>query len=279
MAEKRNADGLTEAEFLKAYRPGDYERPSVTVDVLLLRMKKDLSCLQTLLIRRRNHPYIGCWALPGGFLEIEESAYESACRELKEETGIDGIYLEQLYTMNQPDRDPRMRVIDVAYTGLIPYDEQKEAEAGDDAEDAGWFDITFSDDRIVLTGEERDVHIEYSLSEKTFPNGNIVIRNYVPSPVSEERLAFDHSEIVLEGLMKLRNKVLLSDCAFNLVPKEFTLPDLQKVYEIILGTDLYKANFRDKMASKIEALHYVAKPISGNRVANVYRYKQIGGTT
>ena len=274
MKEKRNADGRTEAEFLAAYRPGDYERPSVTVDVLLLRMKKDLSCLQTLLIRRRNHPYIGCWALPGGFIEMNESAYESACRELKEETGIEGIYLEQLYTMNQPDRDPRMRVIDVAYTGLIPYDDQKEAEAGDDAEDAGWFDITFSDNRIILDGADRDAHIEYSLREKSFRNGNIVVRNYVPEPVSEERLAFDHSEIVLEGLMKLRNKVLLSDCAFNLVPKEFTLPDLQKVYEIILGTDLYKANFRDKMASKIEALHYVAKPISGNRVANVYRYKE-----
>ena len=271
MKEKRNADGLTEAEFLAAYRPGDYERPSVTVDVLLLRMKKDLSCLQTLLIRRRNHPYIGCWALPGGFIEMNESAYESACRELKEETGIEGIYLEQLYTMNQPDRDPRLRVIDVAYTGLIPYDDQKEAEAGDDAEDAGWFDITFSDKRIILDGADRDAHIEYSLREKSFRNGNIVVRNYVPEPVSEERLAFDHSEIVLEGLMKLRNKVLLSDCAFNLVPKEFTLPDLQKVYEIILGTDLYKANFRDKMASKIEALHYVAKPISGNRVATVYR--------
>ena len=274
MAEKRNADGLNEAEFLAAYSPGDYERPSVTVDVLLLRMKKDLSCLQTLLIRRRNHPYIGCWALPGGFIEMNESAYESACRELKEETGIDGIYLEQLYAMNQPDRDPRMRVIDIAYTGLIPYDEQKEAEAGDDAEDAGWFDITFSDKKISLDGAERNVHIEYSLTEKSFRNGNIVVRNYVPKPISEERLAFDHSEIVLEGLTKLRNKVLLSDCAFNLVPKEFTLPDLQKVYEIILGTDLYKANFRDKMASKIEALHYVAKPISGNRVANVYRYKE-----
>ncbi|MBR5667451.1 MAG: NUDIX hydrolase [Lachnospiraceae bacterium] len=274
MKEKRNADGLTEAEFLKAYRPGDYERPSVTVDVLLLRMKDDLSCLQTLLIRRRNHPYLGCWALPGGFIEMKESAYESACRELKEETGIDGIYLEQLYTMNQPDRDPRMRVIDIAYTGLIPYDEQTEATAGDDAEDAGWFDIQFTNDRIVLSQAEKDVRIEYKLSEKSFKNGIIAVRNYVPEAVGEESLAFDHSEIVLEGLMKLRNKVLLSDCAFNLVPKEFTLPDLQKAYEVILGTELYKANFRDKMASKIEPLHYVAKPISGNRVAQVYRYKE-----
>lgn len=274
MTEKKNADGLTEAEFLKAYRPGDYERPSVTVDVLLLRMKKDLSCLQTLLIRRRNHPYLGCWALPGGFIEMKESAYESACRELKEETGIEGIYLEQLYTMNQPDRDPRMRVIDIAYTGLIPYDELKEATAGDDAEDAGWFDICFTKDRIVLSEPGRDVKIEYSLSEKSFRNGIIAVRNYVPVPTGEERLAFDHSEIVLEGLMKLRNKVLLSDCAFNLVPKEFTLPDLQKAYEVILGTELYKANFRDKMAGKIEALHYLAKPISGNRVANVYKYKE-----
>ena len=94
--------------------------------------KQDLKCLKVLLIKRNNHPYIDCYALPGGFVNITESAYTAACRELEEETGLKDIYMEQLYTMSQPDRDPRMRVIDIAYMTLIPIDGIK-PQAGDDA--------------------------------------------------------------------------------------------------------------------------------------------------
>ena len=271
MRREKDSKGFTEAEYLASYKNDVYGKISVAVDILLLRMKEDLSCMQTLLIQRKAHPFLDCWALPGGFLGEEESAYEAACRKLREKTGIEGIYLEQLYSMNQPERDPRMRIIDIAFTGLIPYSEHREAKS----EDAAWFDITHTGEQIALHNEERDVHIVYELQEKAFPNGIITVRNYVPRPVSEEILAFDHSEIVLEGLMKLRNNVLLSDCAFNLVPNEFTLPDLQKVYEVILGSELYKANFRDKMAGKIVAKNKLMKPLSGNRVANVYSYKLI----
>lgn len=118
---ERNAAGLTEAEFLANYNPGDYERPSVTVDMMVLRIKQDFSCLQILLIKRKDHPFINCFALPGGFINIRESAYEAACRELQEETGLTNIYLEQIYTMSKPDRDPRMRVIDIAYAALLPF--------------------------------------------------------------------------------------------------------------------------------------------------------------
>ena len=93
--EKRNKNGLTEKEFLEQYNPGDYERPSVTVDMMVLRMRDDLECLQILLIQRGDHPYIGCWALPGGFVGIDESTYTAACRELEEETGLKAKVLDE----------------------------------------------------------------------------------------------------------------------------------------------------------------------------------------
>ena len=87
MGEIRNKDGLTEEEFLKQYKPSKYERPSVTVDMLILCMSRYLDNLKVLLIQRKNHPYINCWALAGGFVGIHESTYDAACRELQEETG------------------------------------------------------------------------------------------------------------------------------------------------------------------------------------------------
>lgn len=273
--EKRNKDGLTESEFLEQYNPGDYERPSVTVDMMVLRMKEDLSCLQTLLIQRKNHPFIECWALPGGFVDMKESAYEAACRELQEETGLTDIYMEQVYTMTQPNRDPRMRVIDIAYMALLPYGENPSPIAGDDAKDADWFDVYFLPDKMILKNEARNIAIEYDLLKKEFKNGRLVIKNYIPVLKSEDALAFDHSEILLEGLMRLRDKVLHTDMAFNLVPEEFTLPDLQKVYEIILGKELYKANFRNKIEQKIATLERKYKPISGSKIATLYRYKGV----
>lgn len=272
--EKRNKDGLTESEFLEQYNPGDYERPSVTVDMMVLRMKEDLSCLQTLLTQRKNHPFIECWALPGGFVDMKESAYEAACRELQEETGLTNIYMEQVYTMTQPNRDPRMRVIDIAYMALLPYGENPLPVAGDDAKDADWFDVYFLPDKLILKNELRNITIKYDLLKKEFKNGRLVIKNYVPVLKSEDALAFDHSEILLEGLMKLRDKVSHTDMAFNLVPEEFTLPDLQKVYEIILGKELYKTNFRDKVKQKVVILDRKYKPISGSKIATLYKYKE-----
>ena len=242
-AERRNKDGLTEKEFLEQYNPGHYERPSVTVDMLLFGMSRDLKCLKVLLIKRNNHPYIDCYALPGGFVNITESAYTAACRELEEETGLKDIYMEQLYTMSQPDRDPRMRVIDIAYMTLIPIDGIK-PQAGDDASEALWFDITFNDEILTFANKEKNITIKYSLKEKTFKNGCISVKSYIPELISYEALAFDHAQIILEGLMRLRNKTQYSDVAFNLMQKEFTLPDLQRVYEIILGKQLYKTSFK-----------------------------------
>lgn len=271
--EKRNADGLTEKEFLEKYCPGDYDRPSVSVDMMILAMDKSLGSLRTLLVQRRNHPYIDCWALPGGFVGIDESAYEAACRELEEETGLKDIYLEQIYTMSQPDRDPRMRVIDIAYMALVPLKNvESMVRAGDDAKDALWFDIRMTERSLIFSNEERDIHIEYSLKKKIFKNGVIKVKNYVPEAVGEEKLAFDHAQIILEGLMRLRNKAEYSDVVFNLMAKEFTLPDLQRVYEIILGKKLYKANFRDKIVDKVMLLDKKGISITGRKSSALYRY-------
>lgn len=270
-----NEAGLTEEEFLKQYNPGDYERPSVTVDMMVLRIKPDFSCLQILLIKRKDHPFINCYALPGGFINMNESAYEAACRELQEETGLTNIYLEQIYTMSKPDRDPRMRIIDIAYAALLPFGYQTNVRAGDDAKDADWFDITFSEDYLKLWNEEKNIQIKYHLETKIFKNGILTIKNKIPEMVIEdsEKLAFDHADIILEELTRLQNKVMYTDIAFNLVPKEFTLPDLQRVYEILLGKPLYKANFRDKIQPKIVSLDKILKPIISMRPSGAYKYK------
>ena len=254
MDEVRNDAGLTEKEFLEQYRPSDYERPSVTVDMLVLCMSKYLDNLKVLLIQRKDHPYINCWALAGGFVGIDESAYQAACRELREETGIESsTYLEQLYTMSR---------------------QEQPTVAGDDARKALWFDISLTKDFLELSNQDENIVIQYRLSKETFQNGVVRTAGYKMQPVSREKLAFDHCEIILEGLLRLRNKVTYSDIAFNLLPLEFTLPDLKKVYEVILGKELYKTNFKASVESKVEAIdHKIVSMTRGGKMAMGYRYK------
>lgn len=261
---KVNAGGLTEQQFLEQYGL------SVTVDMLVLGMSRSLDNLKILLVARNNHPYMDCWALPGGFVKRHESAYIAACRVLTKKTGLENIYLEQIYTFSQPDRDPRMRVIDIAYMALMP---AADVKAGDDGKDAVWFDVKFTDDRLLIENAERGIQIIYSLEKKFFCNGVVRYENYVPSLLSEEKLAFDHAEIILEGLLRLRNKAEYTDIAFNLVPDEFALSDLQKVYEVILGKEIYKANFRTKIADKVESLDKKGRSVIGNKSSQLYKYK------
>lgn len=266
-----NRDGLTEEEYLSQYRPGDYERPSVTADILIFSPAADMGSLKILLIKRGNHPFINQWALPGGFVNIDESAYSAACRELKEETGLENVYMEQLYTFSQPDRDPRMRVIDIAYLALI---NESDVYAGDDAADAAWFtfELDVSSERMVLENRDRRIRLEYSLKQKEFTNGKLTYENYVPERLSETGLAFDHAEIVMEGCLRLRNKIMYTDIAFNLVPDEFTLPDLQKIYELVLGKQLYKKSFRTQVEDRLLALGRKGKSVTGAKASELYRY-------
>src|SRR6266567_4499442 len=120
------------------YDASKYERPSVTVDVVMMSLRQ--RDLQVLLVKRRSWPYEGMWAIPGGFVNMQESLEEAAKRELQEETGVQDVYLEQLYTFGDPGRDPRTRVITVVYFALLD-SARLQVRAADDAADVGWFPV------------------------------------------------------------------------------------------------------------------------------------------
>lgn len=218
---------MNESEFLQAYRCEDYDRPSVTVDLVLLTIRNDE--LQVLLTHRQEHPYLGRLALPGVFVRMDETLDEAAERALTQKTGLHSIYFEQLYTWGAIGRDPRMRVISVSYCALVP------------------------GPRISHISRGAELYPAQAMAEST-------------------ELAFDHAQIIRYGLERVRNKINYTDIAFSLVGKEFTLPELQRVYEIILGTPLYKANFRKKIAAQIEETD---KMTSGgkHRPSRIYRKK------
>jgi 8-oxo-dGTP diphosphatase len=175
----------------------------VTVDLVIFTVRDD--ALQVLLVQRGVAPFAGRWALPGGFVREDESLESAARRELEEETGVRDLYLEQLYTFGDPDRDPRGRVITVTYFALIAAD-RRTLSPGTDAAAARWW-----------------------------PAGT-------PPP-----LAFDHRLILDYAVERLRNKLEYTTVGFQLLPRKFTLTQLQRVYEAILGRALDKRNFRRKM--------------------------------
>jgi 8-oxo-dGTP diphosphatase len=228
--ETQHIDTPEEAGAARAsYDPSRYERPSVTVDVVILTVRDRR--LEVLLVKRRHWPNEGMWAIPGGFVGMEESLEDAARRELEEETGVRDVYIEQLYTFGDPGRDPRGRVITVVYYALISADEL-EVRAADDAADAGWFPA------------------------------------YHPPP-----LAFDHDKILAYTLQRLRGKLEYTAIGFQLLPEEFTLRELQEVYEAILNRRLDKSNFRKKVLSTgiLEQTLDVRK-VGQHRPAALYRF-------
>ena len=294
---ERNAKGQTEAEFLAAYNPGSYERPSVTVDMLLFTVEEEAvksyrklpeKVLKVLLIKRKDHPYLNCWAIPGGFVEMDESLDQAASRELKEETSIDGVYMEQLYTFGDPGRDPRMRVISCAYMALV--DSSKlTVKAMDDAEDAAWFEVGYKfirEERIVLEAgcqiradyqlllENEGLQLEAMVRQTTTIRGNATLNH--TEILSQQGLSFDHGKVIVYGIERLRNKIEYTDIAFNLMPERFTLTELQQVYEIILGKEMLKANFRRKIAPYVLETNDYTKD-KGHRPSKLFRYNTMKG--
>ena len=283
MTQKKDKNGLTEKEFLKEYKAGDYDRPSVTVDILVLGASADLRTLKILLVKRDEHPYLDRWALPGGFVRRDETAFQAAQRKLSNETGLEGVYLDQIYTFTRPDRDPRTRVMTIAYLALVSdtSDDMLRgvtcAGLGEDTggvRDAAWFDLVIDQGSISFTNAERNVSIEYSIENKRFKNGRIFYENWVSSLKSKEELAFDHIEIIIESFIKLKAEFEHTDLAFNMMGDTFTLPDLQALYELVLGKKLYKTNFRAMVAPKVDATGAKMKSISSNKMSAEYRYKE-----
>lgn len=279
MSELRDKGGLTEEEFLAAYRQEDYPRPSVAADMVIFTVtdeeeenyrKLPKKELRVLLIQRGGHPYLDCWALPGGFVRPAETTEQTARRELREETGVDEPYLEQLYTFSQPERDPRTWVMSCSYMALMDSGRVK-LQAGDDAQQAAWF-------RITCRMKERRGSREYW--ELVLTHGELCLRAllekeerepFTESRIMENRgLAFDHARIIAYGLERLRGKLEYTDLAFHLMPEYFTLTQLQQVYEVILDKELLTAAFRRKIAAMVDETDVFTKN-EGHRPSRLYQ--------
>lgn len=244
---KKNAQGLTEQEFLRQYNPQKYEHPSVTVDTLIFTVdKSEENChLQILLVRRQDHPFLHCWAIPGGFVGMKESVDQAAIRKLEEETGLRELYLEQLYTWGDVGRDPRARIISVSYIALIP--REKLPSEGKGLSGAAWYYAAVQGGTLRLWNE----------------NGEL----------AGEDLAFDHVEMIRLALERMKNKVFYTDIAFRLLPEKFTLPELQRLYEAILGEKLHAPNFRRDMGKWVEQTEEKCKPQKAGKPAWYFRQK------
>lgn len=200
--ELRDRNGLTEAEFLAQYDASKFERPSVTVDIILTYKGR------ILLIKRGGHPALGKYAMPGGFVEMTETVEQAAVRELTEETGISSVAVRQLRVWSQPDRDPRTRIITVAFAATFTGDVQT-AHAGDDADDAGWFEYSLMRHDETGTETERRQVIDISLrcGEKEINYSVVKTTPILPFEcdsiftfLTECPLAGDHGLIIADAL-------------------------------------------------------------------------------
>ena len=182
-----------------------FKKPSVTADIVIFTINEN--DLKVLLVKRKIAPFKDNWALPGGFVREDESLENAAKRELEEETGVKNVYLEQLFSFGDLKRDPRGRVITIAYMALVNSENIK-LKASTDVSDAQWFPI-----------------------------------NKLPS------LAFDHDKILEYATKRLKWKFEYTTIAFSILPKKFTLTQLQRDYEIVFNKKFDKRNFRKKLFS------------------------------
>ena len=267
----------SEEEFLKDYNPNNYDRLSLTTDILIFSVsdgvqenyrrlsKKHFSVL---LVKRNTYPFRDKWCLPGGFIRIDEDLEDAAKRILKSEANIDNIYIEQLYTYGTPNRDPRMRVISTSYMALI--DKNKlESKLPDNA---SWFNVMVLEDKkqinITLDNgkEEIKFKIKKTLKEKTTDRYKFDI-------LENDKIAFDHPLVITSGYFRLKNKIEYTDIVFNMMPEYFTLGELQQVYEVILGKKLLDPAFRRIIADKVIKTDKV-KTGGGHRPSVLFKYKK-----
>jgi 8-oxo-dGTP diphosphatase len=197
----------------------DFERPSVAIDLVLLTVQDGQ--LGVLAIRR-DDPSATRWALPGGFVHIHESLDDTVRRILREKARVPDAFVEQLFTFGRPDRDPRGRVVSVAYYALVPAERLKSGLASSPA-------LSLGEVRLAGSGEQASI---------VLANGKA------------ERLAFDHGEILATAVQRLRGKLDYSAVGLELLPRLFTLRQLQEVHEAILGVPLAKPAFRRKVLDR-----------------------------
>ncbi|MBE6860975.1 MAG: NUDIX hydrolase [Ruminococcus sp.] len=269
-----------EKNFLEKYKIGDYERPSVAVDIVAFSIRSDenenykrdsVQKFSLLLIKRGVHPYKCSWALPGGFVRKGETLEECAKREITEETGITPNALMPDAVFSSPGRDPRGWIISNAFVSVMS-EENLNASGGDDASDAKWFDVEFtvndSDAELILSSEECFITAKLRMKSVKFGYPHFEI-------IDSGGLAFDHAEIIACALYRLRSIIENFDIIFDFLPEKFTLSAMQRVQEAILNKPLLPANFRRKASPYIEETdEYLTG--AGHRPAKLFRRKQGG---
>lgn len=203
---------------------------AITVDTVLMSLSKDFKHLNVLMVQRNREPFNGFWALPGTFVHQNESLEDAVYSNIRNKTGIEeGIAIEQLYTFGKVNRDPRMRTISVGYMGFISSNINLVPKSNN-VSDAQWMQV--------------------SVEPKT---GTIIFKNPNDGSVLDEKIiAFDHYEIISSAIQRVKNKVEYTDIAFNLLPEEFTLTEIQYVYETLLFCKMDKSNFHKYIKKFVE---------------------------
>ena len=264
--------------FLKEYSSQEYEKPSLTVDAVILRLfdeeannyrKLPEKKLQVFLSKRNNPPFKNHFSVIGSFINLENELSDSLRKCVKDKANLNSYYLEQLYTFGEKSRDPRTRVVSVSYMLLTNHFQT--------LQNGEWFDIELAK-RTTLVKNNHFVAV-YDL---TLTNNQITLQNEIEVDFDAENninpkkitlkstsLAFDHAKIIFYALMRLRNKLEYTDIIFNLLPEKFTLTELKKSYEVILNEKLLDANFRRKTNSKVKATDEFTKE-KGHRPSQIF---------
>ena len=267
-----------EAEFLKNYNVGDFKQLSMTTDVCILSVseestnnyrKNSKKKMSVLLVKREDYPYKDKWCLPGGFINPETETLEMcAKRILKQETNITDIYIEQLYTFDKIDRDPRCRVISASYIALVDKNKLNIKLTPN----ASWFNIVSYEDSgnditVVLDNQKEQISFKINKTLRKLSKDR-----YDFTIEENKDLAFDHPLVIVSGIERIKNKINYTDIVFNMMPEYFTLGELQQVYEVILGKKLLDPAFRRIIAGKVEKTDKM-KTGRGHRPSALYKYK------
>ena len=269
----------SEKEFLSGYKLSDYERPSVTADVAAFMIrpenqqnyrKNPENKLLLLLIKRGGHPFRDMWALPGGFLQKDETIEECALREIFEETNVQPVSILPVGVFSEPGRDPRGWIISNAYASVIS--EESVRQVGqDDAADAQWFSVSFDrsesgEYHLTLTWGDTELHAVLAAEKTSFGRTTFRI-------IDRGGLAFDHAAIIAAALSALRNEAKNYEAIFDFLPETFTLTAMQKVQETIMNVSVLPANFRRMVSAYVEETDEYLRG-DGHRPAKLYRRKQ-----